>query len=266
MADNVPITPGIGASVAADDIAGVKHQRVKISLGADGAATDALGGAGAVASGVQRVTLASDDPSVVALQAMDDWDESDRAKVNPIVGQAGVAAGAGSVGANVQRMTLANDDPAAVSLAVIDDWDESDRAKVNPIVGQAGIAGGAGVVGAACPRVTIATDDQTAANINNALVGDYETVAALQSDQSLGATGAAGDYLAGLLIVPATTSPGAVSIKDGAGSAITVFAGGSFSVSNLVPFFVPLGIKSLSGAWKVTTGANVSAIGIGNFV
>jgi len=40
MADNVLITPGIGATVAADDIAGVLHQRVKIEHGADGSATD----------------------------------------------------------------------------------------------------------------------------------------------------------------------------------------------------------------------------------
>lgn len=46
-----------------------------------------------------------------AAEIMDDWDESDRAKVNPIVGQAGVAAGAGAVGATVQRVTLASDDP-----------------------------------------------------------------------------------------------------------------------------------------------------------
>lgn len=65
MADNIAVTPGTGATIAADDITGVLHQRVKISLGADGSATDALDGAGAVAAGVQRVTLASDDPAVV---------------------------------------------------------------------------------------------------------------------------------------------------------------------------------------------------------
>lgn len=96
-------------------------------------------------------------------------------------------------------------------------------------------------------------------------VGDYETVAASATDQSLGATGAAGDWLSTVWIVPATTSPGAVSIKDGAGSAITIFTGGASSVSNLVPFPVSLGIRSLAGAWKVTTGANVSAIATGNF-
>jgi len=47
---------------------------------------------------------------------LDDWDESDRAKVNTIVGQAGVAAGAGAVGVTVQRMTLASDDPAVTRI------------------------------------------------------------------------------------------------------------------------------------------------------
>lgn len=219
MADNVQITAGSGTSVAADDVGGVLHQRVKVSLGGDGAAADALGGAGAVAAGVQRVTLASDDPAVVALQIMDDWDESDRVKVNPIVGQAGVAAGAGAVDATTQRTTLASDDPAVTKLTAM----------------------------------------------AKATEGDYETVAASQTDQALGGTGATGDYLSAVLIVPATTSPGTVSIKDGSGSAITIFTGGASSVSNLVPFLVPLGLLSTGGAWKITTGANVSVIGIGSF-
>jgi hypothetical protein len=40
MADNVGYTPGTGAIVAADDIAGVLHQRVKIGVGVDGTAVD----------------------------------------------------------------------------------------------------------------------------------------------------------------------------------------------------------------------------------
>lgn len=94
---------------------------------------------------------------------------------------------------------------------------------------------------------------------------EYETVAASQSDQVMGATGASGDYLKGLLIVPATTSPGAVSIKDGSGSAITVFTGGASSVADLKPIPVPLGIRSTGGAWKITTGANVSVVACGLF-
>ena len=40
MADNVAITPGSGATVAADDIGSVLYQRVKVVHGADGSATD----------------------------------------------------------------------------------------------------------------------------------------------------------------------------------------------------------------------------------
>lgn len=40
MADNVGYTPGSGATVAADEIGGALHQRVKISVGTDGFATD----------------------------------------------------------------------------------------------------------------------------------------------------------------------------------------------------------------------------------
>ena len=40
MADNVAITAGSGTNIAADDIASVFYQRVKISHGADGSATD----------------------------------------------------------------------------------------------------------------------------------------------------------------------------------------------------------------------------------
>lgn len=96
-------------------------------------------------------------------------------------------------------------------------------------------------------------------------VGDYETVAASATDQVLGPTGATGDWISIVWIIPATTSPGAVSIKDGAGSAITIFTGGATSVSNLVPFPVSLGARSAAGAWKMTTGTNVSCFCVGNF-
>ena len=93
----------------------------------------------------------------------------------------------------------------------------------------------------------------------------YERVAASQTAQVLGTgLGALGDYIAGVLVVPATTSPGAVTLLDGATSMV-IFTGGAASVSNLVPFYVPLGMVSHGGSWKVTTGANVSVIGMGAF-
>lgn len=104
------------------------------------------------------VTEANSAAIAASLSVLDDWDESDRAKVNIIVGQAGVAAGAGAVGVTVQRMTLASDDPAVTALQIMDDWDESDRAKVNIIAGQAGVAGGSGTVSSLTQRVVLATD------------------------------------------------------------------------------------------------------------
>jgi hypothetical protein len=40
MADNVGYTPGVGASVAADEISGHLYQRIKPTYGTDGQATD----------------------------------------------------------------------------------------------------------------------------------------------------------------------------------------------------------------------------------
>ncbi|MCS3690958.1 hypothetical protein ABIF26_006465 [Bradyrhizobium elkanii] len=46
MADNIAVTPGSGATVAADDVGGVLHQRVKVTWGPDGTANDADTAAG----------------------------------------------------------------------------------------------------------------------------------------------------------------------------------------------------------------------------
>ena len=93
---------------------------------------------------------------------------------------------------------------------------------------------------------------------------DYETVIASQTAQILGDEGKAGDVLEYLVITPATTSPENVLILDLATS-ITVFAGGAGSVSDLTPIRVKLGMRSVNGAWKVTTGANVSVLAVGRF-
>jgi hypothetical protein len=101
------------------------------------------------------------------------------------------------------------------------------------------------------------------------LIGDgYTTVAASATTTMVGAkaTGALGDVLTGVLIVPGSTAAGAVTITDGSGSAITIFAGGGVTaLATLIPFFVPWGARSVNGAWKVTTLTNVTAIGIGRF-
>ncbi len=127
--------------------------------------------------------------------------------------------------------------------------------------------GGSGAAGTGVVRTVAATDSPDVTKLNamaKSLEGDYETVAASQTAQVLGATGATGDFISHVLVIPASVNPGNVILLDNA-TAITIFAGGSSSVSNLVPFAIPLNMVSVSGAWKLTTGANVSAIGVGSF-
>jgi hypothetical protein len=255
MVDNVQITAGTGTTVAADDVGGVLYQRVKIGVGADGSAADMTAGAGAVAASTPRVTLASDDPAVVDLAAIEvllTSMDSDTSRLTSSAGPTAPGAALSTtslmVGARYNSTPPTFTDGQEGGLQVT----SAGRLITNDTAGNALLT-------------TIDADTSTInTNLNNALVGDYETVAASQTAQVLGPTGGTGDYLAGVLIVPATTSPGNVLILDNATS-ITIFAGGASSVSNLVPFFVPLGMTSVSGAWKITTGANVSAIGIGNF-
>lgn len=69
MANNTELDLGSGGDVIATlDVAGVKYQQVKPHIGAN-AGTVMSGGAGAVDGGTVRVTLASDDPGVAAMEA-----------------------------------------------------------------------------------------------------------------------------------------------------------------------------------------------------
>jgi hypothetical protein len=90
----------------------------------------------------------------------------------------------------------------------------------------------------------------------------YETVAASQTAQVLGTTGKIGDCISRLIITPATATPGVVTLLDNATS-IQIYVGGT--TQPLIPITVELGMRSVSGAWKVTTGANVTVIAVGRF-
>lgn len=90
----------------------------------------------------------------------------------------------------------------------------------------------------------------------------YETVAVSQTDQVMGATGASGDLLQRVLVMVSTAGAnGTCSIKDGAGSAISIVP----ASTAIGVYVVELGVKSTSGAWKLTTGSAATAIGIGRF-
>lgn len=104
---------------------------------------------------------------------------------------------------------------------------------------------------------------------------DYKAVAASQTKAALGPGSKIndGDVLVHLLIIPATTSPGAVTVFDGAGdTGTTVFTGGATSVADLKPVWIALNMRAKNAAanangprWLVTTGANVSVVAVGTF-
>jgi hypothetical protein len=110
----------------------------------------------------------------------------------------------------------------------------------------------------------------TAANTNNFNVINganfYQAEPASTTITALtgGGGGATGDYLSHCTVIPTTVSPGVFTITDNA-TAIYSFPGGASSLSNLVPWTIPIGAKSVSGAWKVTTGAGLSIVCVGKF-
>jgi len=98
--------------------------------------------------------------------------------------------------------------------------------------------------------------------VNNPYRYQYETVAASQTAQALGTTGAKGDYLHRLIISNVTAATASVTILDGATS--IVIQTGAATVP-LGIFSIALNMVSASGAWSVTTGAGATVIGVGIF-
>ena len=90
----------------------------------------------------------------------------------------------------------------------------------------------------------------------------YETVAASQTAQVLGGTGAKGDYLHRLIISVNTVASASVTIIDGSTS-IPVLTG----AATLVPgvYSVEMNMAAATGPWKVTTGAGATVIAVGIF-
>ena len=88
----------------------------------------------------------------------------------------------------------------------------------------------------------------------------YETVAASQTAQVLGGTGAIGDTLVRLIVTVNTSATSTVTILDGSTSIPVMPANTPVGV-----YSIAVEMNSVSGPWKVTTGAGVTVIGVGNF-
>jgi hypothetical protein len=150
------------------------------------AGTDIVGGAGAVASGVQRVTLASDDPAVVSLGSLDNAVDGNYLNVNANIAGTDMIGGAGAVASGVQRVTLASDDPAVVSLGSLDNAVDGNYLNVNANIAGTDFVGGAGAVASGVQRVTLASDDPGVAHLGNLF---YETALAVTPSDGSDLTG-----------------------------------------------------------------------------
>jgi len=91
----------------------------------------------------------------------------------------------------------------------------------------------------------------------------YETVAASSTAQVMGGAGAIGDILHYVNVQPTSTSPGVVTILDNA-IEVQAWPGGTVG-ADLKPFLIVVGAPSVSGPWKITTGANVKVTAYGVF-
>jgi hypothetical protein len=88
----------------------------------------------------------------------------------------------------------------------------------------------------------------------------YETVAASQTAQVLGGTGAAGDYLHRIVVTVTTTGSSTLSVIDGSTTILTMAANTPVGV-----YILELGLAAATGPWKITTGAGLTVLAVGLF-
>jgi len=88
----------------------------------------------------------------------------------------------------------------------------------------------------------------------------YETVAASQTAQVLGQSGAVGDTIIRLIVTVNTAATSTVTILDNSTSIAIMPA-----VTPVGVYSIDLGVQSVSGPWKVTTGAGATVLAVGNF-
>lgn len=111
MADDLTFTTTVatapsGTVVATDEIGGKHYQRVKVTAGADGTATDVTIGGGVEAAAL-RVTIASDSTGVLSV---------DDNGASLTVDNAALSVTGGGVEASALRVTLANDSTGVLSV------------------------------------------------------------------------------------------------------------------------------------------------------
>lgn len=94
----------------------------------------------------------------------------------------------------------------------------------------------------------------------------YEHVAASQTAQVLGGTGAVGDYLHRIICTVTTALTSSVQIVDGSGTGILTHTVLPAAVGQGIGCYnIEINAISSNGAWKITTGAGVEVMAVGIF-
>ncbi len=226
MADNFTFTAGSGVTGAADDVGGILFAKVKLDLGTDGVSAPALAGAGAVATGVQRITLASDDPAVVDLAAIE-------VLLGTIDTDTGVIAG--DTTSIDGKITACNTGAVVLSSGTV-----TTVSTVTNLaqMGGAALAMNEGVLGVGVQRVSLATDDDAVAHLAT-IAGDTTS---LDTKVVVGGGAEAG----AVLVTIANDSTGLVSVDDGA-SSLTVDTTGTSGLEVVQVTAADLNVTEASG-------------------
>jgi hypothetical protein len=77
-------------------------------------------------------------------------------------------------------------------------------------------------------------------------------------------SGAVGDFISHLKITPLSMNPGSITLWDNT-APLTIFVGGINSVPSLIGWTDFCNMRSTNGKWKLTVGANLTVIVVGDF-
>ena len=89
----------------------------------------------------------------------------------------------------------------------------------------------------------------------------YQAVAASQTDAVIGRA-QAGNLIERLVIQVTTSATSQVQIKDGAGGSNIIAVPNNHPVGG---YTIELGVRCRSSGWRITTGAGVAVIAVGDF-
>lgn len=258
MADNVQLSAGSadGAVFATDDIGGVNYEKIIVGWNIAETWDQPDLGAGAVDTRTQRVTLASDDPAVTDLAAIEvllgtiDTDTSDMASslgsldnavdgnyLNVNVNMAGTdaQAGEGAITASTQRVTIATDDDGVAHLNTIAGDTTSLDGKVTACDTTA-----VQIASGTITAVTAISNELPAGTQN---IGDVDVVTV---PAPLSTTGG-GTEAAALRVTVATDSTGVLSVDDN-GSSLTVDTTGTAGLEVVQDTAADLNVTEASAA------------------